>query len=99
MLSVGADADLTQTPTFDCSTIAGCYPEPSPGFTVITLGHRKFADWVNLESASTSALTERSLPTWARRETRSRLRTNTVRGIADLPAGAAGSISGCAQSI
>ena len=31
-LTIGADSDLIQAPTFDCPTIGGGYPEPSSGF-------------------------------------------------------------------
>ena len=53
---IGADAVLTLAPKLNCPTIGGCYPQPSNGFKVIALGHRKSADWVNLTSASTSTL-------------------------------------------
>ena len=52
--SVGADADVTQVPTFDSPTVGGCYTAPSNAFKVITLDYRKSAGWVNLTSASTS---------------------------------------------
>ena len=42
-LVVGADADLIQAPTFDYPTHGGGYPEPTNGFKVIALGHRKLA--------------------------------------------------------
>ena len=53
---VGADADLTQAPTFDCPTIGGCYPATSNGFKVLGLSHRRSADWINLASASTACV-------------------------------------------
>ena len=42
-IRVGAHAVLIQAPTFDCPTNGGGYPEPSNGFKVIAMGHRKSA--------------------------------------------------------
>ena len=37
--NAGAEAVLIQAPTFNCLTIAGCYPEPSNELEGITLGY------------------------------------------------------------
>lgn len=43
MKIVGADADMTQGPTFDSPTVGGCCTAPSNAFKVITLDSRKSA--------------------------------------------------------
>ena len=51
-----ADADMTQAPTIDYPTHSGHHPSASNGLKLIALGSRKLASWINLASASTTAI-------------------------------------------